>query len=37
MFVSDPRFRARYEDIAPGLAEYVAAAIGANADRGRQS
>jgi MerR family transcriptional regulator, thiopeptide resistance regulator len=37
MFVSDPRFRARYEEIAPGLAEFVAAAIRANADRGEQS
>jgi hypothetical protein len=37
MFVSDPRFRARYEEIAPGLAEYVAAAICANADRGEPS
>jgi MerR family transcriptional regulator, thiopeptide resistance regulator len=33
MFVSDPRFRARYEEIAPGLAEFVAGAIRANADR----
>jgi DNA-binding transcriptional MerR regulator len=33
MFVSDPRFRARYEEIAPGLAEFVAGAMRANADR----
>jgi DNA-binding transcriptional MerR regulator len=33
MFVTDPRFRARYDEIAPGLAEYVAAALRANADR----
>jgi MerR family transcriptional regulator, thiopeptide resistance regulator len=33
MFVADPRFRARYEEIAPGLAEFVAAAIRANANR----
>jgi DNA-binding transcriptional MerR regulator len=33
MFETDPRFRARYEEIAPGLAEYVAAAVRANADR----
>lgn len=32
MFVADPRFRARYEEIAPGLAEFAAAAIRANAD-----
>lgn len=32
MFVGDPRFRARYEEIAPGLAEFVAGAIRANAD-----
>jgi DNA-binding transcriptional MerR regulator len=33
MFVSDPRFRARYEEIAPGLAEFVAGAMRANAGR----
>jgi len=31
MYVADPRFRAHYDDRAPGLAEYVAAAIRANA------
>jgi MerR family transcriptional regulator, thiopeptide resistance regulator len=34
MYVADPRFRDRYEEIAPGLAQYVRAAILANADRG---
>jgi hypothetical protein len=33
MYVSDPRFRARYEEIAPGLAEFVRGAIVANAER----
>ena len=37
MFVSDQRFRARYEEIAPGLAEFVADAMRANADRAEQS
>jgi MerR family transcriptional regulator, thiopeptide resistance regulator len=37
MFVFDPRFRARYEEIAPGLAEFVAGAIRANADRAERS
>lgn len=31
MYVTDPRFRAHYDDRAAGLAEYVAAAIKANA------
>jgi len=31
MYVADARFRAHYDDRAPGLAEYVAAAIHANA------
>jgi MerR family transcriptional regulator, thiopeptide resistance regulator len=31
MYVQDPRFRAHYDDIAPGLAEYVHDAIIANA------
>lgn len=31
MYVSDPRFRAHYEDRKEGLAEFVAAAIRANA------
>jgi MerR family transcriptional regulator, thiopeptide resistance regulator len=33
MYVADPRFTARYEEIEPGLAEYVRDAIHANADR----
>jgi DNA-binding transcriptional MerR regulator len=33
MYVSDERFRATYDAVAPGLAEYVAAAIEANAAR----
>ncbi len=32
-YVSDPRFRQHYEDVAPGLAQYVHDAILANADR----
>ncbi len=32
-YVSDPRFAAHFEEQAEGLAEYVAAAIHANADR----
>ncbi len=31
MYVSDPRFRAHYEDRREGLADYLAAAIRANA------
>lgn len=31
MYVSDPRFHARYEAVAPGLAEYLKAIIDANA------
>ena len=31
MYLADPRFRKTYEDLAPGLAEYVAAAVRANA------
>lgn len=31
MYVADPRFKAHYDERAPGLAEYVAAAIRANA------
>ena len=34
MYVADPRFTARYEAIAPGLAQYVRDASHANADRG---
>ncbi|MCI2418871.1 MerR family transcriptional regulator [Saccharopolyspora sp. K220] len=33
MYVADERFRAVYEDLAPGLAEFVRTAITANADR----
>jgi DNA-binding transcriptional MerR regulator len=33
MYVADPRFAARYESIAPGLARYVADAFRANAER----
>lgn len=33
LYVTDPRFTKTYEDIAPGLAQYVHDAIGANADR----
>lgn len=34
MYTADERFEAHYEDRAEGLAEYVAAAIRANAARG---
>jgi DNA-binding transcriptional MerR regulator len=33
MYVDDERFRQRYEEIAPGLAQYVRDAVAANADR----
>ncbi len=33
MYLADPRFTQRYEDVAPGLAQYVHDAIHANADR----
>jgi DNA-binding transcriptional MerR regulator len=33
MYISDPRFTRTYEDLEPGLAEYVRDAIHANADR----
>lgn len=33
MYVSDPRFTATYEELAPGLARFVRDAIAANADR----
>jgi hypothetical protein len=33
MYVVDPRFRATYEKVAPGLAEYLRDAIVANAAR----
>jgi hypothetical protein len=32
MYVADDRFRATYDDVAPGLAQYVHDAIVANAD-----
>jgi MerR family transcriptional regulator, thiopeptide resistance regulator len=32
MYVADPRFTAHYEKVAPGLADYVRAAVNANAD-----
>jgi len=39
MYVADPRFTKTYEDIKPGMAQYVRDAIHANADRaaGQQS
>jgi MerR family transcriptional regulator, thiopeptide resistance regulator len=33
MYVADPRFTKTYEDLAPGLAQYVHDAVHANADR----
>ena len=33
MYVEDPRFTAHYEEIAPGLAQYVSTAVQANAAR----
>ena len=33
MYVGDPRFTARYENIAPGLARFLSDAIAANAER----
>lgn len=33
MYVADPRFTAHYDDLAPGLAQYVHDAIHANAER----
>ena len=33
LYVADPRFTKTYEDVAPGLAQYVRDAISANADR----
>jgi hypothetical protein len=33
LYVGDERFTAHYDDVLPGLARYVAAAIHANADR----
>ncbi len=37
MYVGDPRFTARYEEIAPGLAQFLRAAIHANAQRAEES
>ncbi len=36
MYVADPRFTATYEQLAPGLAQYVHDAVHANADRHRR-
>ncbi|MEP7036414.1 MAG: TipAS antibiotic-recognition domain-containing protein, partial [Actinomycetota bacterium] len=33
MYIADPRFTKNYDDIRPGLAQYVRDAIHANADR----
>jgi hypothetical protein len=33
MYVEDPRFTAHYEQVAPGLAQYVSTAVRANAVR----
>lgn len=35
MYVADPRFRATYERIRPGMAHYVSSAIAANAARAK--
>jgi len=35
MYIADPRFTKTYEDIKPGMAQYVRDAIHANADRAR--
>ncbi len=37
MYLADPRFTKTYEDLAPGLAQYVHDAIHANADRAQQA
>ena len=37
MYLADPRFTKTYEDLAPGLAQYVHDAIHANADRSQQA
>jgi hypothetical protein len=37
MYLADPRFTQRYEDLAPGLAQYVHDTIHANADRAQQA
>jgi len=37
MYLADPRFTKTYEDITPGLAQYVRDAIHANADRAARS
>ena len=36
MYLADPRFTKTYEDIKPGMAQYVRDAIHANADRAKQ-
>ncbi len=35
MYIADPRFKAHYDEAAPGLAQFVHDAINANADRAR--
>lgn len=37
MYIADPRFTKTYEDIKPGMAQYVRDAIHANADRAAQT
>jgi DNA-binding transcriptional MerR regulator len=37
MYIADPRFTKTYEDIKPGMAQYVRDAIHANADRAAQA
>jgi len=37
MYVGDPRFTARYEEIAPALAQFLRDAIRANARRAEAS
>ncbi|MDQ1305266.1 MAG: MerR family transcriptional regulator, thiopeptide resistance regulator, partial [Actinomycetota bacterium] len=37
MYIADQRFKAHYDEAAPGLAEFVHDAINANADRARSS
>ena len=36
MYLADPRFTTTYDEIRPGLAQYVRDAIHANADRQEQ-
>jgi hypothetical protein len=35
MYISDPRFQRNYDQVMPGLAQYVHDAIAANAERAR--